>query len=88
MTERRVRAALKTCAASGSWEVALALLDRAECKDGSDSLGWVPDSTMYRVVFESCLTAGQPQRALAVLERMERVGFTVSQVGDVTLTIY
>lgn len=72
-----MRSALKTCAAAGTWEVAKALLEMAECKDGSAPLGWAPDKTMYDLVFKTCISAGHPREALALLERMPAAGLEV-----------
>lgn len=72
-----MRSALKTCAVAGTWQVARALLEMAEGHDGMASLGWAPDKTMYDLVIETCISAGQPREALALLERMPAAGLEV-----------
>lgn len=91
MTERQVRSALKTCSTALSWEVAVALLHKAESKNECASLDWTPDKTMYIVVFKNCMTPGRLQpfspngeqnqhfaAGLNVLKRMHAAGFDVS----------
>lgn len=81
VTERCIRSALKACAVGGSWEVAVALLNKVENTGRGVRVDWIPDKTIYLAVLKTCTTAGQPREALAIVERMQARRFDVSPSG-------